>query len=240
MFSALALAVIVGMHHALETDHVAAVSSLISGKSKTSDMVKHGLTWGLGHTLTLFLFTGAALILGSQLSEQISGTLETAVGFMLIGLGLHVLWRLWKDRVHFHVHSHADKTRHFHAHSHRAQPKVDPLSHRYELHEHSHRFRWRTLLVGMLHGMAGSAALLVLAASQFTSVFLATGYVLLFGVGSMIGMAFVTAVLSVPLSLTARFLNFGHKLMQLTLGLVPIGVGISIILESGGAVLSHF
>lgn len=233
MFYALLLAVVVGMYHALEADHVAAVCSLMSGKNKPADMVRHGLSWGLGHMLTLFAVTGVVLLLGTQLSATSVGVLETAVGVMLVALGTHVLWRMWKDRVHFHVHSHADSTRHFHAHSHLPQTKIDPLQHRYVLHEHSHRFRWRTLFVGSLQGMAGSGALLVLAASQLTSVKAAVGYVLLFGFGSMVGMALVTAALSVPLAHTAGMLNAGHKLVQLTLGLVPIAVGMIKVMESG-------
>ena len=87
--------------------------------------------------------------------------LETAVGVMLVGLGAHVLWRMWRDRVHFHKHRHGDGTVHFHAHSHRDET----APHAKSAHAHAHGFRWRTLLVGLMHGVAGTAAMLVLAAS---------------------------------------------------------------------------
>ena len=119
MFGILGLGFLLGMQHALEADHIAAVSSIAVRRRNVADIVKHGLTWGLGHTLTLFAFAGAAILLGHAIPESVARPIETAVGLMLIGLGAHVLWRLWRDRVHFHRHGHGDGTVHFHAHSQR-------------------------------------------------------------------------------------------------------------------------
>ena len=165
MFGILGLGFLLGMQHALEADHIAAVSSIAARRSHVGDIVKHGLTWGLGHTLTLFAFAGAAILLGRAIPEGIARPIETAVGLMLVGLGAHVLWRLWRDRVHFHKHGHGDGTIHFHAHSHAGET----TPHARTAHVHEHGFRWRTLLVGLMHGMAGSAALLVLTVSQAPS-----------------------------------------------------------------------
>ena len=118
MFGILGLGFLLGMQHALEADHIAAVSSITARHSHAADIVKHGLTWGLGHMLTLFAFAGAAILLGHAIPESVVRPIGTAVGVMLIGLGAHVLWRLWRDRVHFHKHGHGDGTVHFHAHSH--------------------------------------------------------------------------------------------------------------------------
>src|ERR1700756_4555729 len=118
MLGILGLGFLLGMQPAPEADHIAAVSSIAARRTEVADIVKHGLTWGFGHTLTLFVFAGAAILLGHAIPEQMSRPLETAVGFMLVGLGAHVLWRLWRDRVHFHRHHHRDGTVHFHAHSH--------------------------------------------------------------------------------------------------------------------------
>ena len=159
MFGILGLGFLLGMQHALEADHIAAVSSIAARRSNVADIVKHGLTWGLGHTVTLFVFAGAALALGHAIPENLSCPLETAVGIMLMGLGGHVLWRLWHDRVHVHRHSHGDGTVHIHVHSHAR----DTSPHGLAPHAHTHGFRWRTLVIGLMHGMAGSAALLVLA-----------------------------------------------------------------------------
>src|ERR1044071_5509408 len=203
MFGILGLGFLLGMQHALEADHIAAVSSIAARRSHVADIIKHGLTWGLGHTLTLFVFAGAAILLGHAIPESVARPIEGAVGIMLIGLGAHVLWRLWRDRVHFHRHGHADGTVHFHAHSHAG----DTLQHVRTLHAHEHGFRWRTLLVGLMHGVAGSAALLVLAATQASSPAAGLGYVALFGIGSMIGMGALSAVIAVPIAVSARFLT---------------------------------
>src|SRR6201985_3035674 len=110
MFAILGLGFLLGMQHALEADHVAAVSSIAASRSDVADIVKHGLTWGLGHTLTLFVFAGLAILLGHAIPDSVARPIEAAVGVMLIGLGTHVLWRLWRDRVHFHAHAHGDGT----------------------------------------------------------------------------------------------------------------------------------
>ena len=225
MFGVLGLGFLLGMQHALEADHVAAVSSIAARRSEITDIVKHGPTWGLGHTLTLFVFAGAAIVLGEAMSEQLTQPLETAVGIMLVGLGAHVLWRLWRDRVHFHHHSHGDGTIHIHAHSHAGEA----APHARGQHAHGHGFRWRTLLVGLMHGMAGSAALLVLAVSQASSAAAGLGYVALFGIGSMIGMGALSSVIAVPLAVSARWLTWANRSLQGAVGVVTIAIGVTTI-----------
>jgi len=231
MFGILGLGFLVGMQHALEADHIAAVSSIAARRRHVADIVKHGLTWGLGHTLTLFIFAGAAILLGRAIPESVATPLETAVGFMLIGLGAHVLWRLWRDRVHFHQHGHGDGTVHFHAHSHAGETMPDARP----AHAHEHGFRWRTLLVGLMHGMAGSAALLVLTASQASSPAVGLGYVALFGAGSMIGMGALSAVIAVPLAVSARWLTWANRGLQGAVGLATIAIGMMTVYETAFA-----
>jgi cytochrome c biogenesis protein CcdA len=228
MFGILGLGFLLGMQHALEADHIAAVSSIAARRSQIGDIVKHGLTWGLGHTLTLFVFAGFAILLGRAIPEAVAKPIEGAVGIMLIGLGAHVLWRLWRDRVHFHRHGHADGTVHFHAHSHAGET----LPHARTAHIHEHGFRWRTLLVGLMHGMAGSAALLVLAVTQASSPVAGLGYVALFGIGSMIGMAALSAIIAVPLAVSARFLTMANRALQGAVGAVTIAIGLVTLVEN--------
>lgn len=225
MWSFLALAIVVGMHHALEADHVAAVSSLVTGKKRWPDVVAQGLTWGVGHTATLFLFAGISLILGHTMPDRYVSHLESAVGLMLIGLGSHVVWRVWRDRIHFHTHRHGFDQAHFHAHSHAADTKPHDPSYHY----HAHRFNWRTLFVGMTHGLAGSAALLVLAVSKTYTGIEGLAFILLFGIGSMLGMTLVSAAIGVPLLLTARFFTMAHRTLQVGVGLVTIIIGSEIV-----------
>jgi cytochrome c biogenesis protein CcdA len=228
MFGILGLGFLLGMQHALEADHIAAVSSIAARRSRIGDIVKHGLTWGLGHTLTLFVFAGAAILLGRAIPDTIARPIEAAVGIMLIGLGAHVLWRLWRDRVHFHRHGHADGTVHFHAHSHAG----DTVPHVRSVHTHEHGFRWRSLLVGLMHGMAGSAALLVLAVTQASSPAAGLGYVALFGIGSMTGMGVLSALIAVPLAVSARFLTVANRALQGVVGVVTIAIGLVTLVEN--------
>jgi len=217
MFGILGLGFLLGMQHALEADHIAAVSSIAARRSGVQDIVKHGLTWGLGHTITLFVFAGAAVLIGHAIPEHIARPLEGAVGVMLIGLGAHLLWRLWRDRVHFHRHRHDDGTTHLHLHSH-----AHDEAHQ---HGHAHGFRWRTLLVGLMHGMAGSAALLVLVVSQVANPLYALVYVLVFGVGSMVGMGALSTVIAVPFAVSARWLTSINRALQGAVGLVTVAIG---------------
>jgi hypothetical protein len=221
MFGVLALGFLLGMQHALEADHIAAVSSIAARRTDVRDIVKHGLTWGLGHTLTLFVFAGVAILLGHAIPDHFARPLETAVGIMLVGLGAHVLWRLWRDRVHFHRHGHGGGAQHIHVHSH----VNETIPHQKSGHLHRHGFRWRSLLVGLMHGMAGSAALLVLAVSQVASPGAGVFYVLLFGIGSMFGMGALSVVIAVPLAVSARWLSWANRGLQGGVGVITIGIG---------------
>ena len=225
MFGILGLGFLLGMQHALEADHIAAVSSIAARRTGVRDIVKHGLTWGLGHALTLFAFAGAAILLGHAIPEHLTRPLETAVGIMLVGLGLNVLWRVWRDRVHFHKHGHDDGKVHIHAHSH----ANEQLPHAGSLHAHEHGFRWRSLAVGLMHGMAGSAALLVLAVSQIANPIYGLIYVLLFGIGSMVGMGVLSTVIAIPLVVSARALTWANRGLQTVVGVATIAIGASTI-----------
>jgi hypothetical protein len=147
---------------------------------------------------------------------------------MLVALGTHVLWRLWRDRVHFHRHGHGDGTVHFHAHSHSGET----TPHLRAAHAHAHGFRWRTLLVGLMHGMAGSAALLMLAVSQAASPLAGFGYVALFGIGSMVGMGALSSVIAVPLAASARWLTWANGGLQGAVGLATLAIGIHTIVAT--------
>jgi ABC-type nickel/cobalt efflux system permease component RcnA len=233
MFGILGLGFLLGMQHALEADHIAAVSSIAARRTHIGDIVKHGLTWGLGHTLTLFVFAGAAILLGHAIPEQLARPLETAVGIMLVGLGTHVLWRLWRDRVHFHRHGHGDGTVHIHAHSHAGEAVSHARApHSHARHTHEHGFRWRTLLVGLMHGMAGSAALLVLAVSRAASPVAGLGYIALFGIGSMVGMGALSTVIAVPLAVSARWLTWANSSLQGAVGVITTAIGVMTIYET--------
>lgn len=230
LMSTLALGFLVGMQHATEVDHVAAVCSIASRKSGISSISRHGLFWGIGHTLTLLAVAGTCLVLRTTVPDGMASKLEFAVGLMLVGLGAHVLYRLWRDKVHFHAHRHGHGAPHFHAHSHRA----DRAGHALSRHDHPHpeRMPWRTLAVGLMHGMAGSAALIVMTASTLSSPWWGVAYILVFGIGTAAGMALLSAIIAAPITLTARSLTFANRSLQAVIGIFTCAVGIGILLET--------
>lgn len=231
MTAILFLGLLLGLQHALEADHLAAVASLSTRTGGLRGAVRQGAAWGMGHTLTLLTFGGMMLLVDQALPPWAAHALEFAVGLMLVLLGADVLRRAWRQRVHFHAHSHGEK-RHFHAHSHSRgiDHGVDPHRHR-----HSPRLPLRALLVGMVHGLAGTAALLVLALGSVESVGQGFAYILVFGLGSIIGMSALAAVISLPLRWSARRLTWAHNGLTLAFGLLSVSLGALIAERSGGA-----
>lgn len=228
--SLLLLGFLIGMRHAVESDHVAAVASLATRSRSITDAVRQGAAWGLGHTLTLFLFGSIVLVLDSVMPERLAHTLELLVGVMLVGLGIDVLRRLIQEQVHFHVHRHHDGEVHFHAHSHAGESGHDPDRHH---HRHAEGFPVRALLVGLMHGMAGSAALILLTLQTVRSPWTGVLYIALFGIGSMIGMALLSLVIAIPLRASARGVTWLHNGLQAVVGVATIAIGAVLIYEIG-------
>jgi ABC-type nickel/cobalt efflux system permease component RcnA len=223
--SILVLGFLLGMRHALEADHIAAVATLATRIQSARQAVLQGAVWGLGHTITLFLACSAALFLKTVVPQRLASGLEGAVGAMLIVLGLDLLRRMWRDRVHFHVHRHCDGTVHVHAHSH-ANARDPRALHPESTHEHEHarQFPARALYVGLMHGLAGSAALILLALTTIGSPLTGLIYVGLFGIGSICGMAVLSAAISVPLRRARRF-AWLYACAQVAVGVATIVIG---------------
>src|SRR5690242_6889274 len=119
----LTFGLLLGMQHATEADHLAAVASLVSRERSLKTGMFHGIAWGIGHTLTLLIVAGALGFRGWVISPLMAGNMERMVGAMLVLLGIGVVRRLWRERIHFHVHTHVNffapqaPIIHFHAHS---------------------------------------------------------------------------------------------------------------------------
>ena len=230
MFSILALGLLIGMQHALEADHLAAVSSIVARKASARRIISHGAFWGIGHTITLMGVAGGALYLGLKISVETSAWMETIVGVMLVLLGGNLLARLIKGRIHFHFHRHNAEKLHIHAHSHAGEKGThEKLSHN---HEHLDVFPWRTLLIGMVHGMAGSAALLVLATQTVSSPLVGICYVGIFALGSVFGMASLSALVAIPLSRSAMALTWVNRFVQGGVGVWTLLLGAYVIYQS--------
>ena len=233
MLSILLLGLLVGLQHAMEADHLAAMASLATRSANVSHAARQGAIWGLGHTLTLFIVGGMFLTLEGLVPDQLAAGLETAVGLMLILLGADVLRRVWRERVHFHAHAHGEQ-RHFHAHSHArgGRHAKDPHNHR-----HVKPLALRSLVVGIVHGMAGSAALVVLALGSVESMATGLTYILVFGLGSVVGMAILGAAISLPLRWSAGTMTWAHNGLKIAVGIVTAALGLAILVQSGASLI---
>jgi ABC-type nickel/cobalt efflux system permease component RcnA len=196
-------------------------------------LVLRGAVWGLGHTITLFAICAAVILLGLTLTDRMAATLEFAVGVMLVLLGLDVVRRMRKQRVHFHVHEHDDNRPHLHAHSHEGAT----TPHASDPHEHRHPrgFPLRALLIGLVHGAAGSAGLLALAVAATRDAWSAVGYVAVFGVGSILGMAALSFIAAWPLGAAERHAKWLHGGLSIGAAVLAIGLGIDVMAETAGA-----
>jgi hypothetical protein len=235
IWSLLAFGALVGMQHALEADHLAAVAALSARPSTRRGLILRGAWWGLGHTVALFAICGSVLLLGLSLGDGLQTTLEFAVGIMVSGLGLNVLWTVYRRRIHFHAHKHDGGVRHLHAHSHEAERKRD---HADSAHEHRHpRLGFvKALTIGLMHGAAGSGALLVLLVAAANSAGMALAYIACFGLGSMAGMAALSFVASFPLNAAARGARWLHTTTMATIGLFALAIGANIAMSSWGSI----
>ncbi len=188
--SVLALAFALGMLHALDADHVMAVSGLAATQSRAAQCLRFCLRWGLGHGATMLLIGCAVILLGMTIPDRLSALAESAVAVVLVLIGLWVFWDLSRQRAHIHFHQHDASPGHAHWHRHRDDAHSSHASPR---HAHGHG----ALLVGMLHGAAGAAPLLVLLPlASSSSPMLALAYLLLFCVGVLGSMLIFGGLLS--------------------------------------------
>src|SRR5947208_9547064 len=173
IFSVLAFGFVLGLQHATEADHLAAVSTIVSEKKNLLTASFVGGLWGIGHTISLFVVGILVIFLKLELSDTTQARLEACVGVMLVLLGLNVLRKLFRgEKIHVHVHDH-DGHRHAHVHSHEAE--ATERSH--------HRLSPRSVFVGMVHGLAGSGAFMLVVLPSIPSTALAIAYIIIFGIG---------------------------------------------------------
>lgn len=192
----LLLGLVTGLRHSMEADHVAAVLSVVASNHKNIKRASMlGAIWGLGHTTSLFIAGLLVLLLAVNITETVSNRLEFAVGIMLLFLGVTTLtgWSIGKflkglrhqksSSSHKHIHHHhQDNVVHSHGH----------------VHDAEHRHRHKSLIVGMVHGMAGSGALLLIVLSTINSIPLGLAYIAIFGAGSIGGMAGISTLMGIP------------------------------------------
>ncbi|MEX0863173.1 high frequency lysogenization protein HflD [Nitrosopumilus sp.] len=223
------LGLVVGIQHAFEPDHVAAVSTQISKskfKQKTlRQLLKESFTkssilgafWGAGHTTTLVLMGFLVYALAITIQDEIFSGLEFAVGMMLVFLGVSTILNKKIRFKHKHPHQHEDGTVHFDEHTHTDSE-----------HDHTHR----SYFIGLVHGLAGSGSLVVFTAATLDNVGMILGFIVIFGIGSMIGMALVGSFMGIPFVFATKIKTL-QKIFRCVAGLFSLIIGFNILYQIG-------
>lgn len=232
LVSLLTLGFLLGVRHALEADHVAAVASLATRASSARQTARLAALWGVGHAAVLLVVGGLVVFLGVVLPPGLARWFEVLAGVLLALLGLDVLRRVRRQRIHFHVHRHGDGVHHLHAHAHAGEPAHahDPARHR---HEHPRGLLVRALVVGSVHGMAGSAALVLLSLQAVSTPGSALAYMAVFGAGAVAGMVLFSLAVAMPLRVRSRHLEGASRTLETALGAASVLIGAWMAVKAG-------
>jgi high-affinity nickel permease len=259
LFSVVALGFFLGIRHATDADHVIAVSTIVSRYRSVKHAVAIGALWGVGHTLTILLVGGGIILFGWVIPARIGLSMELSVGLMLILLGVLNLTGIlqWITNNFSHAQHHhgvsgdhdhgCAAAQHSHAHTHGDYVHTHPHAHDPEIHPHdpAHTpLNWldrhfgrlglynivRPLVVGLVHGLAGSAAVALLVLTTIRSPKWAVAYLLLFGVGTIAGMMLITGAMGAPFAYAENRSRLSHGLCVAS-GLISFGFGVFIIYQ---------
>lgn len=215
-FTLLGFGFLSGIRHAFEADHIAAVSTMAGSPAKNQSLI--GAFWGIGHLAALFAAGLIVLLFRISIPQKVALSLELAVGIMLVVLGADALAKANKYKIHFHRHRHGI-TEHIHFHSH-----ISGKS-----HLHGHIQLKKSFAVGLVHGLAGSAALTLLVLMAAESVLSGLSYILMFGIGSISGMVLISNVILLPFRIFQKNIQAANKALSLCAGLFSVAVGFSIL-----------
>lgn len=217
--TSLSLGFTVGLMHAFDPDHVVAMSTMVSKEHSIRRSSLLGAMWGLGHTTSLALVGLAVLALQLTIPPSLSKGMEFAVAMMIVALGGHLIWQSAKEfGLHRHTHSH-DGPDHTHIHLH---SKNRPTNHQH----HVPRSHTKTFAIGIIHGLAGSAALLLAVMTTMTSTVQGLLYILVFGLGSIGGMLLMSAIMSMPFAFFGKLISGWQKPAQGMIGMVAVSFGL--------------
>jgi ABC-type nickel/cobalt efflux system permease component RcnA len=246
----LALGLLLGVRHAFDADHLVAVTTIVSEYRNPLRAIWGGGAWGLGHTTTLLLMGLLLLLLKLNLPEGVALFFECLVGGVLILLGVQTFWGFRRRRVHAHPHHASEPHVHFHSHSqtqehshHQPHPGVGlgqlliagivPGEH-HTTPTSTLRpfFRVKSYLVGTVHGLAGSAALMLLVLASLKSTLSGVLYILIFGLGSVASMGLISIFISLPFSASSRRPRL-NLVVQATAGTFSILFGVLLMYQVG-------
>ncbi|RIK59066.1 high-affinity nickel-transport family protein [candidate division KSB1 bacterium] len=243
--------IFLGMRHATDADHVIAVSTIVSRERKMSSAALLGMFWGLGHSLTIFFVGGTIILFGIVIPPRLGLAMEFSVALMLIILGVMNLGGLlrWmrgnvtathqhEHSIHDHPHRHGD---YVHSHPHRHAP---------EIHGHDENATpqaWldrvfgrigfyqilRPIIIGIVHGLAGSAALALLVLTTIREPLTALAYLLVFGLGTIAGMMLITAALALPFAYSAGRFASANRHLAMASGVLSLIFGLFLAYRIG-------
>ena len=251
LVSVLVLGFLLGMRHATDPDHVVAVTTIVSRQRRTASAALIGVLWGVGHTLTILIVGAGIILLGWVIPPRLGMSLELSVGVMLVILGLMnltgVLQRVTEaatpvggapGTIHAHPHQHGD---YVHTHVHGHEPEAHP--HAADQTPLARLDRWlgsiglyqaaRPLVVGVVHGLAGSAAVALLVLAAIGDTAWSMLYLLVFGLGTIVGMMLITAAIAWPFAYSsARFPGLPRTL-RIASGVVSLLMGVALVYRIG-------
>ena len=223
LLAALVLGILLGSKHSLDPDHVVAVSTIVSEYKNPLRSFWVGISWGLGHTTTLLIIGIAIIALRLTIPERMALLFEFSVGVMLVCLGIQVIYSFRKKKVHQHAHGHEEEAHH-HFHSHSKSPEHVPEHH--NTHGIGKPFlRRKSYVIGLVHGLAGSAALTLLVLASIESPIAGLVYILLFGLGSVLSMGIMTVIIGLPFVMSAGRLPNFNRTIQFAVGSLSILFG---------------
>ncbi len=208
ILAALSVGFLLGLKHATDADHVVAVSTIAGEYGNAWRGIWVGASWGLGHTTPLLAVGLVILLLKEAVLdryEAVAPVLEFGVGVMLVVLGAQVFFNLRRGRLHVHTHAHSGPD-HVHIHAtHEAGAEPPEAVRHGSFRPGPPMFRLKSYVIGAVHGLAGSAAVMLILLPQISSVWAGIGYLVVFGIGTMVSMAMITVVLGVPFAVGGRF-----------------------------------
>ena len=202
--AALTLGFLLGLRHATDADHVVAVSTIVGESRNALRGIWIGASWGLGHTTPLLILGIIILLLKESVLgryETVAPAFELGVGIMLIFLGVQVFWNLKRGRLHAHIHATHDPS---------ADPDVEKPHGFFQPGKPF--FRLKSYMIGVVHGLAGSAAVMLILLPGISSFWAGVGYLLLFGVGTMLSMAAITLLLGVPFAFSSDYTRINRAI----------------------------